>query len=142
MHYCFKVVCISIAVALSIPCLAAQTAVKKALSGAYKDIEHYLAKASQCDKTNLAEYLQYYRSEGGYQAVSPAPSTLREALSPAAQALFKKLIKRARPFTRKAKPLPGSSRLTAEGEEFYRGIITFINESIRKSQPCMTPATA
>ncbi len=123
--------------------MAAQTAVKKALNGAYKDIEHYLAKACHRDKTNLAEYLKYYRSEGHYQAVTPAPNALRDSLSPDAQALFKKLVKRARPFTRKPKPVPGASRLTAEGEEFYESIIAFINESIKKYEECKsaTPAS-
>ncbi len=133
MHYCFKVICISIAVALSMPCVAAQTTIKRALNGAFKDIEHYLAKAPQHDRTNFAAYLKYYRSEGRYQAVTPAPSTLRESLSPDAQALFKKLVKRARPFTHKPKPTPGASRLTAEGEEFYQNIIAFIDGSIKKN---------
>lgn len=123
--------CLLIISLITSPTLAASSSLKRAVAQARKDIELYRAKASDSDLANFAEYLKYYRSEGHYQAVTPAPHALREALSPDAQNLFKKFIKQARPFTRKPKQLTGSSRLTQEGELFYKSIIAHVNEFIK-----------
>ncbi len=118
-----------------------QAATEDTLKEAYKDVEQYLAKASMQDKKNFAHYLKYYRAEGRYQAVQPAPRSLRESLSSAARTLFRKLTKRARKFTRTPQPIPGASRLTSDGEKFYESIRRFVEKSIfREPSPKIVSA--
>ena len=133
MQQIYKTMAICLAISPTISCVDSQK-VTKALPAAYKDIERYFATASDADKTRLAQYLTYYRSEGHYQAVTPAPYELRKSLSAPAQALFKRLVYRARPFTRAPRALPGASRLTKEGEEYYERIIAFFNDCQKRTQ--------
>lgn len=118
----------------TISCFASPATLKKAQIKAYREIELYLAKATPQDQANLAEYLKYYRSEGHYQAVTPVPGALRESLSADAHDLFKKLTKHAQPFIHKPKSIPGSSRLTAQGEAYYQSLISFIGKKLKKSE--------
>ena len=100
---------------------------------AHKDIDGFMANASDKDQRNFADYLKYYRSEGGYQAVTPAPASLRKSLSSDALNLFGKLVKKAKKFTRKASSIPGASKLTQLGEKFYSKCIEYITDLIEKS---------
>lgn len=97
----------------------------KAIIEAQKEIKLYLSKARASDKRNFGRYLEYYRSEGGYAAVTPAPYHVQAAISPEARVLFRKLKDLAYPFTRTPKPMPGASKLTPEGEQFYTAVLNF-----------------
>ncbi len=89
---------------------------------------------SHKDKLNFAQYLTYYRSEGHYQAVTPAPRELRESLAQEAKDLFSKILNLAKDFEIPKKNIPGSSSLSKDGEKFFESIISFTSDRLNNSK--------
>jgi hypothetical protein len=92
----------------------------------------YLNAASQKDKETFLRYLEYYRSEGGYQAVTPAPQALRMALSEQSRVLFKTLVAYAQPLKRAQEDIPGYSILSNSGEGYFQTLLEIVREDLKK----------
>lgn len=103
----------------------------RATTHAKQIITQFFKKASDQDKQLFTDYLAYYRSEGGYQAVTPAPGKLRESLSPDARNLWKKLTQLAQKFVQKPLGIPGSSKLTKAGEKYYQDLLAYTKELLQ-----------
>ncbi len=98
-------------------------------------LARYLGQATPEDLALLMKYLGYYRS--WYQAVRPAPVGLYESLSQSARHVIHDLQEYAQQFTRQPQPaLPGSSRLTIEGEKFYQSVREELANSNAGIQAC------
>jgi len=105
-----------------------------AIAQAKQEIAQFFKNSSERDKHLFAQYITYYRSEGGYQAVTPAPLVLRESLSPDARNLWEKLkqiAQKNKKFIQKPLGLPGSSKLTPEGEKYYQDLVAYTNDLLR-----------
>ncbi|MBA3953729.1 hypothetical protein H0X48_00210 [Candidatus Dependentiae bacterium] len=107
-----------------------QTPLKTALNQAQPLVAAYIQQASVQERQNLARYLTYYRSEGGYQAVTPAPKEVREALTPASATLFNKIKELAAPFVAPSTTRPGASKLSAAGNTYYQELIKMVQASL------------
>ena len=126
---------------MSVLCFQVQAAsnLQAKLDKAYKDISAYVKTASSDDLKNFATYINFYRSEGGYQTVTPAPKILRDSLSQDAKELFGKLKRYARPFTKQLLSVkPGASKLTKEGEEFYTKVKSHLHGELAKTSTSQT----
>lgn len=104
----------------------------RALVTAQQALNEYQHSAPEQDYQNLLEYMRYYRS--WYQAVTPAPIRLVEQLSPAALKFIAQIKHAASPFTRAPQGIPGSTRLTEEGERFYRTLISMAESQLIDNQ--------
>lgn len=103
---------------------------KAALGQVQPLVASYIAQASVPDRKNFLRYLNYYRSEGGYQAVAPAPKEVREALTPASATLFNKIKELAKPFIKPSTGAAGASKLSAEGDNYYKLLIKQVQASV------------
>lgn len=105
---------------------------QRALVTAQQALNEYQYSAPEQDYQNLLEYVRYYRS--WYQAVTPAPIRLVEQLSPAALKFIAQIKYAVSPFTRAPQGIPGSTRLTETGEQFYRTVISMIESQLIDKQ--------
>lgn len=115
--------------------------VDKTVQKAFNTIKPELVKYKQWsevhnprDLKNLREYLHYYRSAFHYQAVTPPPRDLLKELSPAALKVIGLIESTAEEYFLRPTELPGQSKLTPEGDEFYYQVRNVFSEIIRKPQ--------
>lgn len=100
-------------------------------------LEQYAREASPEERGNFANYVGYYRSWGGYQAVSPAPREVTQNLTKEENKLAQEIKRVAEVFVSKkeqSKPsirpetqVIGRSTLSPEGDEYYQRVIDYIN---------------
>jgi hypothetical protein len=109
-----------------------QLQIQRALMTAQQALNVYQRNAPEQEYALLYEYMQYYRS--WYQAVTPAPIQLVEQLSPAALKFIAQLKYAAQPFTRAPRNMPGSSRLTAQGEQFFQAVVQMVRSQLLDKQ--------
>lgn len=89
---------------------------------AQKLIAKYKETATPQELEKVINYLTYYRS--WYQAVSPAPADSYKQMSPNSKKLVNQLRELGDRFIVKPeKMMPGSSRLSPEGDNFYQTAI-------------------
>lgn len=119
-------------------------AYEKATAAIDQFMKKSLSKGS-CDEFKLlAEHFPYYRTWGLYQAVTPAPYTLQEKITPKIRALEEQIvaIARAEPsFIQEASktsdhPLVGRSQLTEAGIYFFDSLNDYVQG---KSHACVPP---
>lgn len=102
-----------------------------ALKKATHALDKYLKHSSPLDEQHVFEYLHHYGS--WYQAVTPAPQALVESLSSRAHLLVNRLKKYAQPFELIFdQPMPGRSRLSPEGRQYYEEVIQRFKHKIGK----------
>lgn len=101
---------------------------QQSLAAAQRALTAYQHAAPEQDYQNLVAFLHYYRS--WYQAVTPAPMGLISSLSPAALKFIAQLKAIAKSFVRAPQGIPGSSRLTAPGEQFYQSVIAMAQSQL------------
>ena len=99
----------------------------KGLCNIQKAIDDF-SKAHPQELKKFKEYLSYYKSEGGYQAVTPAPRTLRESLSKESRELFNKIKRSAQPYTQPRRAIPGASSLSHEGDIYYQILLKYLEK--------------
>jgi hypothetical protein len=124
---------------LTAACLVAQNGddqspaqLKQALASAQKAINVYQRSAPEQEYQILLEFLRYYRS--WYQAVTPAPISLIERLSPAALKFIAQLKFIAKTFEQKAQAMPGATRLSETGDQFYQAVIAMVENQLINKQ--------
>jgi hypothetical protein len=114
---------------------------QQALQEAKKALEVYARDSDPADQETLLAYLPYFRSWGGYQAVTPAPYEVAEAIeaSPAARAYVNKLQTIAKRFKTAPTGLAGGSTLSDNGVTFYEKVIKMTEDrlNITSNKSCM-----
>jgi len=105
---------------------------QQSLAVAQKALNVYQRSAPEQEFPIMLEFLHYYRS--WYQAVTPAPMELIRHLSPAALKFIAQLKAIAQTFTRAPQNIPGSSRLTEQGEQFYEAVMRMAQSQLIDKQ--------
>jgi hypothetical protein len=121
------------------PAIAAQ---KLSVDGAINQVKlgfkNFLRRATRDNSVTAAqaisavpEYLSYYRSF--FQAVTPAPREIYDAVyayGPSRE-FVEGVIKIAEDnFTRPARAMAGSSKLTADGERYFQKVLSLIQDKL------------
>ncbi len=110
---------------------AGETFSRESLSKVLYDTQRAIDNFAQAHPQELQkfkEYLSYYKSEGGYQAVTPAPRTLRHALSAESRELFNRIKQSARRFTQSKASMPGATSLSKEGDIYYQILLKYLEK--------------
>lgn len=125
--------------AVTVACLVAQsndgdsrTQLHNSLAMAQQALIIYRQSAPEQEYPIMLEFLHYYRS--WYQAVTPPPMSLVEQLSPAALKFIAQLKFIARQFEQAPRGIPGASRLTIQGEQFYQTVIDMVQSQLIDKQ--------
>lgn len=89
------------------------------------------ANSATCNDFNVfAQLLSYYRSEFGYQAVTPPPFSLQEKATPAVRALEEKIkaIVAKEPSFHNEIPagIVGGSKINEAGHQFFADLIAYV----------------
>ena len=94
------------------------------LESAKNLLKNYSASVDHTELQKLVAYLDYYKS--WYLALTPAPLDLVHSLKPESIQVIDYIKELATPFVRNTpKKLMGASRLTAEGNHFYKELSLF-----------------
>jgi hypothetical protein len=105
-------------------------------------LQEYEQKASPAERDNFIKYLDYYKSWGGYQSVTPAPISITSKLTPDDRDVEKFIKYEAQDFVTEPEsgeqPRMGASTLSREGDNYYRMIINYFTPSSRSNKP-LTP---
>ena len=120
---------------------------KTALDKAKRAVDEFVinaAKSSTCDDFNVfAQLLNYYRSEFGYQAVTPPPFSLQERATPAVQDLkakIKAIVADEKSFHQEIPAgIVGGSEINEAGHQFFADLIAYVQ---KKACTIQVPAQA